>query len=112
MTDVKWQTGDVFLDSSGRPVMLSAEDTAFQRALLRLCACRGAFIYDRELGADWDKDDDALNLQRITQSLNEALTPYENTTARAVAYTSDGVLAEIVVDGVLKTKEVRHYGEL
>ena len=52
MRDVKWEYGDIVLDSAGRAELLSESDSEFQRALIRMSAKRGCFIYDRELGAD------------------------------------------------------------
>ena len=51
MRDVKWEYGDIVLDSAGRAELLSESDSEFQRALIRMSAKRGCFIYDRELGA-------------------------------------------------------------
>ena len=53
-----------------------------------------------------------LILKKYDQAFTEALAPYENTFARAVEQTEDGVRAEITVNGETKTEEVRHYGEL
>ena len=50
MRDVKWEYGDIVLDSAGRAELLSESDSEFQRALIRMSAKRGCFIYDRELG--------------------------------------------------------------
>ncbi len=49
---MKWEYGDIVLDSAGRAELLSESDSEFQRALIRMSAKRGCFIYDRELGAD------------------------------------------------------------
>ncbi|MBQ6387904.1 MAG: hypothetical protein IJH96_04705 [Ruminococcus sp.] len=112
MRDVKWQNGDIVLDSAGRAELLSAHDAAFQRAKIRMSARRGRFIYDRELGADCDGIAGEMCLQQYGQAFGEALVPYENTGAKAVALTEHGVRTEITVNGETKTEEVRRYGEL
>ena len=90
MRDVKWEYGDILLDSAGRAELLSESDSEFQRALIRMSAKRGCFIYDR--------------------AFCEALAPCENTSARAFMVTYNGVRAEISINGETRTKEVRHYG--
>ena len=112
MRDVKWEYGDIVLDSAGRAELLSESDSEFQRALIRMTARRGSFIYDRELGADCGGISGELILKKYDQAFTEALAPYENTFARTVEQTEDGVRAEITVNGETKTEEVRHYGEL
>ena len=112
MRDVKWQNGDIRIDSTGRAEVLSARDAAFQRALIRMTARRGCFIYDRELGSDSGNISGELILKKYDQAFAEALAPFENTFARAAAQTENGVSAEITVNGETITEEVRHYGEL
>ena len=73
MRDVKWQNGDICLDSAGRAEVLSAHDAEFQRALIRMTARRGSFIYDRELGADCGGISGELILKKYDQAFAEAL---------------------------------------
>ena len=110
MRDVRWENGDIVRDSSGRHELLSPRDTAIQRAVIRMSARRGCFIYDRELGSDWNNINGCLILKKYDQAFSEALAPYENTFARSLALTMNGVRTEISVNGERKTKEVRRYG--
>ena len=110
MRDVKWEYGDIVLDSAGRSELLSESDSEFQRALIRMSAKRGCFIYDRELGADCENIWGDTLLKQYDRAFCEALAPCENTSARAFMVTYNGVRAEISVNGETRTKEVRHYG--
>ncbi len=110
MRDVKTEYGDIVLDSAGRAELLSEKDSEFQRALIRMSAKRGSFIYDRQLGADCEDIGGELILQQYDRAFCEALAPCENVSAQAIAVTDNGVRAEINVNGETRIREVRHYG--
>ena len=97
MRDVKWEYGDIVLDSAGRAELLSESDSEFQRALIRMSAKRGCFIYDRELGADCENIWGDTLLKQYDRAFCEALAPCENTSARAFIKDKGGASLRITM---------------
>ena len=119
MIDVKLQNGEIALDAARCPVVLSDRDARFQRALIALTVKKGAFIYDRSLGADYDalikraqELGYAEDLKRKTEQIfNEALAAYEDTSV-AVTQTGAHTVVRLRVNGETRSEEVVHYGNI
>ena len=112
MIDVKIQNGELSLDSAGRFLDLGDRDARFQRALIALTVKKGAFIYDRSLGADYDALTGAEDLKRKTEQIfNEALAAYEDTSV-AVTQTGAHTVVRLRVNGETRSEEVVHYGNI
>ena len=106
MIDVKLQNGELSLDSAGRFLELSDRDARFQRALIALTAKKGAFIYNRALGADYDALAGAADIRRKTEQIyNEALADYDDTSVTVTA-AGEHTLVGIRVDGEARSEEV------
>lgn len=106
MIDVKLQNGDLAADGTGNAVMLSDRDARFQRALVRMTAARGGFIYDRELGTRPLGDDPS----RAELALNEALTLCPGTHVRLLETGDESMTVRLTIDGESREEEVRYYG--
>ena len=112
MIDVKLQNGEIALDAARCPVVLSDRDARFQRAQIALTVKKGAFIYDRSLGADYDALTGAEDLKRKTEQIfNEALAAYEDTSV-AVTQTGAHTVVRLRVNGETRSEEVVHYGNI
>ena len=106
MIDVKIQNGELSLDSAGRFLDLGDRDARFQRALIALTAQKGAFIYNRALGAEYDALTGASDIRRKTEQIfNEALADYDDTSV-AVTATGEHTLVSIRVNGEARSEEV------
>ncbi len=109
MTDVLLENGCPVRDSKGNYVRLGDLDARFQRAVIAMTVRHGTFIYNRSLGLRHN-DVDARNLeQSVTLLLNEALAPYEHTSAE-VFDMGDAINADVTVDDETREVEVRNYG--
>ena len=109
MTDVLLENGCPVRDSKGNYVRLGDPDARFQRAVIAMTVRRGTFIYNRSLGARRN-DVDARDLeQSVTLLLNEALAPYEHTSAE-VFDLGDAIGVDVTVDDETREGEVRTYG--
>ena len=106
MVDVKLQNGDPVTDSTGSAVMLGDRDARFQRALVRMTAAHGCFIYDRELGTRPLGDD----LRRAELALNEALTLCPGARVQLLEKGDESMTVRLTVDGENREEEVRLYG--
>lgn len=85
--DTAISKGDFLLDSSGLPISISGVQEILQRAIIRLTAKKGSFIYDTNLGSDLYKlkagaanvKSDALNM------VKEALKPLTNVSVENIS---------------------------
>lgn len=75
MVDIKLERGEIVTDKSGRAVRIEGIDAKFQRAIIRLNARRGKFIYNRELGSEAGSSyfDDKNPIEKDELDLNCAL---------------------------------------
>ena len=112
MIDARLQDGELVCDSAGRFLILGDRDARFQRALIAMTAKKGAFIYNRSLGADYDAisgADSADDVRRKTEQIfNEALADYADTSV-TVTQTGEQTLVRIRVDGEERNGEVIRY---
>ena len=112
MTDAKLKNGDIALDSAGRFEMLSDLDSRFQRAMICINAAKGSFIYDRDLGVDFEDEVSVAEFKDKTEQVfNEALARLKNTSAKVVEV-GKRLVVTITVDGESRTEEVRTYGQV
>ena len=106
MIDVKMQNGELALDTAGRFIDLGDRDARFRRALIAVTAKKGAFVYNRALGADYDALTGAADVIRKTEQIfNEALADYDDT-AVTVTQTGEHTLVSICVNGEARSEEV------
>lgn len=108
MVDVKLQNGDIALDGTGNAIIIGDGDARFQRALVRMTAARGCFIYDRELGTRPLGDD----LRRAELALNEALSLCPGARMRLLEKGDRSMTVQLTIDGESREEEVRFYGEV
>ena len=107
MIDVKWQNGEPDLDSV---YVLGDPEARFQRALIAVTANKGAFIYNRALGADYQATVGAEELKRKTEQIfNEALASYDDTAVTVVSAGSNTIV-DIHVNGETRREAVVQYG--
>ncbi len=114
MIDAKIVNGDIALDSNGEVVKISDEDALFQSAMIRICAQSGKFIYDRELGSEFErsKPSDELAIQRAELLINEAIAQLKNSHAVVCRADDDGLTIKLTINGETRLEEVRFDGKL
>ena len=108
MGDVKLQNGDIVLDGTGNAMVIGDSDARFQRALVRMTAARGGFIYDRELGVLPLGDD----LRRAELALNEALSLCPGARVRLLEKGDESMTVQLTINGESRREEVCFYGDV
>lgn len=108
MVDVKLQNGDIVLDGTGNAMVIGDSDARFQRALVRMTAARGGFIYDRELGVLPLGDD----LRRAELALNEALSLCPGARVRLLEKGDESMTVQLTINGESRREEVCFYGDV
>lgn len=107
MTDIKIESGDIVLDSSGNTAMLSEEDEKFQRAVICIKAKKGSFIYDRQLGSELCKarEDKNFSAGQAQLIINEALAKFDNAFASVSSF-GNKIRILLTIDGKTRFMEV------
>lgn len=112
MIDAKLKKGDLLRSAAGQVETVSERDALFQRAMIRMGARRGSFVYDRSLGARHEFDAaDAYAKEKAELVLNEALAGLGNTYVQ-VRNLGDSIGVTITIDGESREEEVRLYGNV
>lgn len=99
--DAKIKDGDMVLDSTGEPVMISGTEEMLQQVVMRITACKGGFIYNKEMGAEAVTDvSGEKECRKLEVILQEAVADMENISLSldCASQLVDGkVLAELTV---------------
>ncbi len=114
MIDARLKNGDTVTTSSGEIEMLSDDDALFQSAMIRICAKKGEFVYDRELGSTLDKleANAEFALEKAEIMINEALADLDNAIAVVKEIDEERLVIELTIENKTRTKEVRLDGKL
>ena len=89
-------------------MVIGDSDARFQRALVRMTAARGGFIYDRELGVLPLGDD----LRRAELALNEALSLCPGARVRLLEKGDESMTVQLTINGESRREEVCFYGDV
>ena len=109
MVDAKITDGDLAVAVTGDVETVSGIDAMFQRARLCMTVPKGCFVYDRTLGA---ADDPALNTDKRTLVLGEALAKYGNTAVTVTGIDGGTTAVRVTIDGESREMEVQRYGDV
>ena len=112
MIDAKLKNGDLLRSAAGQVETVSERDALFQRAMIRMGARLGSFVYDRNIGARHGfATSEASAKEKTELVLNEALAGLENTYVQ-VRSLGESIGVTIIIDGESREEEVRLYGDV
>lgn len=112
MIDAKLKKGDLLRGAAGQVETVSERDALFQRAMIRMGARLGSFVYDRSIGARHGFEaSDVYAKEKTELMLNEALAGLSNTYVQ-VRSLSESIGVTITIDGESREEEVRLYGNV
>ena len=99
--DIKIKDGDMVLDSTGDPVRIEGTEEILQQIVMRITACKGGFIYNKEMGTEAVTDvSGEKECRKLEVILQEAVADMENVSLSldCASQLVDGkVLAELTV---------------
>ena len=107
--DVRLRDGDVFLTCSGDTEYLCAVQEAAQRVQIAAATAKGAFIYNRALGADYASlKESTMMTEHLDMLIREATVGIADTEVRVTCYDTQRRAATVAVtcEGYTITTEV------
>jgi len=97
--DVRITDGDIAMASNGGVEYIGSLDEAVQRVRFVALTARGRFIYDRDLGVDYDalSAEDCVTADRLDMLLKEAAAPIGGVETEVLSYDANSSIMQIRV---------------
>ena len=87
--DAKLKDKDICTDSTGEYVMIDGIEEIIQRAVISLTVPKGSFVYDKNLGSDYN-DFKANDIKQAEMIINESLVNMGNVYIKVKSISNEG----------------------
>lgn len=112
--DVKIVDGDITMQANGDLMYIDGLDEAVQRVKMVVMTDKGTFLYDRNLGVDYDafSDEEEDPVGKLDMLIKEAVADIGGVETKVLSYDAATVRIKVIYNGKAAVTEVDISGNI